>query len=398
MTDTFFCLLVCFDLFLFVCLFVCFTVMEPTVKRTSPLQKLSMAFGNLFHKPSRRRSLTSEVKKQIDEQLLYLNKQDKYGTDETLTAISSVRNIPRNIIGISIEGFVPDGQIESYTSAVSSVAEYLHGAHFIQVFVNIVTCLQSSLQTSEEKSLALRCISEALYIFIDCCDSYMPLVEEFVTFENVEWLLQFIICLKSPGMVYSETEQPLVDTIYCRSLCVLHSCVRQSRESRSIYRKAKAVDTLFTLDKEENKKDECSHIVLVLILAYIVNEKESEALGKSEDCVKALTILLNEAVSREGHYARTSKTAFSATVLMDGLSRLLINDANKMEFARNDGLSAITKMLQPDFSEEEHNVATEALWNLSFLERIRKTKEVQESVQSKFWCLDKMLFDSENYI
>ena len=70
---------------------------------------------------------------------------------------------------------------------------------------------------------------------------------------------------------------------------------------------------------------------------------------------------------------------------LDAINHLAINDDNKIAIASDDIIPDIIKILkQSGFSLEERRVAAESLWNLAFIESIRKSEELQSAVPSKF--------------
>ncbi|XP_072019663.1 uncharacterized protein [Amphiura filiformis] len=307
-----------------------------------------------------------DAKKRIDESLQYLSGVDDFCTDEAYEAIYCIWELPRKLAED-----IPDDKREVFVSHTRSIAEYFQQKNFVRPFIKIMTSVHQVLQT-EERSLAMTIIYLLLSIFANFSDQSLLLCREFGMFNGIESVLQIVGTLAS---LKSEDNNILEDSILS-SLALLHNCIRHCAENRSIYRRANAVEILSKL-----RKGDTTDMMVLLILAYIVNDEESVTLAKSEDCVRMLTKLLAEAVSRDDHYGIAEKEYFcSAIELLDGLNHLAINDANKAEIAKHGGIHSIIRMLQPDFSEEEHVVATQALWNLSFLDSIKRTSEVQATL------------------
>lgn len=159
-------------------------------------------------------------------------------------------------------------------------------------------------------------------------------------------------------------------------LGILHNAIHLYNKNRPIYREANAVDILTKLLKAD---DMTVKIKALLVLAYCVDEEESGVLATAHGCVKLLTQMLKQAVSTIDHRAISGSSRFSAHELLDGLNRLAMNDDNKYEIQKEGGLVSIVRLLQPDCSEEEQKLAAEALWNLSFVEKIRRNTQLTES-------------------
>ncbi|XP_072051357.1 uncharacterized protein [Amphiura filiformis] len=156
---------------------------------------------------------------------------------------------------------------------------------------------------------------------------------------------------------------------------ILHNSIHKCSSNREIYRKGRAVEDLTEYLKYENASIKLQSLV---ILAYVVNEPESSILATAEGGIAKLVELLKLAVNSEDHKALfESSKLFSAFELLDCLNHLAISDGNKREIEKQGGVPAIVRMLQEDFSEEEHSVAARALWNLSFVESIRKSDILQ---------------------
>ena len=168
-------------------------------------------------------------------------------------------------------------------------------------------------------------------------------------------------------------------------LGVLHNCIRQSSQNRIIYRQANAVSVLQSC--LNLAKDLLIQVDCLMILAYIVNETEREILATSENGLRLLLDLLKEGVMAEDHRVHAGTSDFSVYELLDAINLLAINDVNKIEMEKHGIIPSITQMLQDDFGEDDKQIAAEALWNISFVESIRKSDLLQETIPSKSFSL-----------
>ena len=160
---------------------------------------------------------------------------------------------------------------------------------------------------------------------------------------------------------------------------------------------------------------------LLLVLAYVVKDEESEIFASEEFGVRVLTDCLCKAVQSSDH-KMDPRLPFSACDLLDAINLQAKNDANKkviatqganlsnrmelcLPFSAYELLDAINHLARNDankkgncrkgsnslhhsnapkrFTPEEQQVAAEALWNLSFIPEIRKSDALQRAVPSK---------------
>ncbi|XP_072019573.1 uncharacterized protein [Amphiura filiformis] len=339
--------------------------------RPAFLKKIPALFGELRKKM--RKISMKEAKKRIDDSLQYFNGIDDFCTEEAYNAIICIEDLPRELSGIPTGSTLPHDEYQAICRpSTRQVAEYLTQKRFAELFVKIVMSLRWNLQ-SEDNPLAIEVLCVSLYTFCNLSDECPLLCQEFGKSKGPDCLLQLMSTLDNLGKDTDEND------VFLCSTAVLLNGIRLCPENRKGYRKANAVEVLSNL-----KKRDSSDVLKLLLLSYIVDEEEGEKLEKSEGCVSMLTKLLTEAVDSKTHTAThiagEKSVASSASELLDGLNHLAINDANKAEIAKHGGLKAIIRMLQSDFSEEEHIVATQALWILSFLDSIKRTSEVQASL------------------
>ena len=155
-------------------------------------------------------------------------------------------------------------------------------------------------------------------------------------------------------------------------LIILINAIRLCSDNRAVYRNNNAVAIL----KSFLEIDEVWRLQSLMILAYVVNEAESEVLAASKESVQSFTKLLKDAVANEDHVAHAD-VLFSAEELLDAINHLAINDDIKKVVAEEEIIPSIIRMLGEEFSPEEHRTASEGLWNMAFIESIRKSDLIQ---------------------
>ena len=178
---------------------------------------------------------------------------------------------------------------------------------------------------------------------------------------------------------YLDEDLGTIQTFLQSILLTLYHSIFLCQENLKIYREAHA---FAILEKYMRKKDLTSHCAF-LVLAYVVDESQREILGTFETTIYVIVHFLQEAVGSFGHIVSIFQSLFSARKLLDCLNRLAINDNNKRLIEEYYGIPAIVAMLGDDFDEEDQCLAAETVWNLAFVEDIRKSPQLQEAVPCK---------------
>ncbi|XP_072048578.1 uncharacterized protein [Amphiura filiformis] len=164
-------------------------------------------------------------------------------------------------------------------------------------------------------------------------------------------------------------------------LGILYNSIRHDEcaSNRVIYRKAGVVSSMNTWIESPKMN---LKVVALLVLAFIIDEKESEMLGRDGNVIATFVGMLNTAVESSDHTADDEHASFSLEEIIAGLHRLIINDANKEIVWRSGGIPTITSMLTPDFTSDDQTMAAKVLWSLAFNENVRKSDDMKKSVEA----------------
>ncbi|XP_072020800.1 uncharacterized protein [Amphiura filiformis] len=162
---------------------------------------------------------------------------------------------------------------------------------------------------------------------------------------------------------------------------ILQNAIQKCSSNREIYRDSNAVSIM----EGYLKLDARWQMESILVLAFIINDSESALLASSGISVEILTTVLKQAVNIDDHNGvidnvMTGKVLYPAVYLLDAINHLAINDANKDIIQANGAIPAIIRMLDDDFPQEDQKLAAEVLWNLAFIESIRKSEVMQGAV------------------
>ncbi|XP_072051589.1 uncharacterized protein [Amphiura filiformis] len=159
-------------------------------------------------------------------------------------------------------------------------------------------------------------------------------------------------------------------------LTILHNTIRLCSSNLRFYRSSNAVLVL----KQFLELSTIWQVISLLILAYVATDSEKKELASTKLGVRTLINILKIAVSSNGHSACASNMYYSAFEVLDAISQLAINDDVKNTIANEEAIPCITNMLQDDFSVEEQKVAADVLWNLAFIDSIRRSDALQSTI------------------
>ena len=152
-------------------------------------------------------------------------------------------------------------------------------------------------------------------------------------------------------------------------LGILHNCIRLVPDNRAVYRQAGAVKVLTQFVQAEKVAVYVKTICL-LILAYIVDETESEKLATNETggCMNFLISLLQKALRSE----TKRYGGFTTFELLEGIHYLSMNDANKVIAVKGGCLVLMKRMLEEGCEEKVQLLAARGVWRLAFVSENKK--------------------------
>ena len=293
-----------------------------------------------------------QVKLEVDTDLQSLQRLKNITGDSTYSSLCKLRSTFWELANPSVLGV------------------YLVLEGFGQVFLELWKRLSKYL-TKQRDSSGYRNVIALLGLSITASDKSKEFGDELI---RLGWAAILLDIIK---------QQDLDDEIRALHLLGgLFNCIRMSSGNRDAYRKANAIGVLQPLLTSPNLEIQTNALI---ILAYVVNEKEREILATSESGLKQLLTVLKNGVDNTEHCAAIGGTSYTVLETLDAINQLAINDTSKAEIARQGAIPAIIRMLEDDFSDQEHRVAVEALWNLAFVDSIGNSEVMQLTIPSKCW-------------
>ncbi len=295
-----------------------------------------------------------EVKPRLDEALQYLKTSDDFATQDAWTAFNTL-----------VECWDDEEHMKDK-------AAYLHENGFGQLFAKIWNGLSGYLEKDKWGQDGLQILQVMLKSY-NQYGAFCPGLSAEIGKQGIHLILAALGKLE----IYFEDEEARapVDNILSNLFLIVYNSVSRCKSNYTIAREANAVAVFQKYLKSE---DLAFSTVSLMILAYITDESESGILA-SEGGVTMLADLLKFRVESSDH----SSVGFSAKEILECMNRAAINDNNKQVIEKEGGVPTIVRMLQDDFDEEEQCVAAEALWNLAFIESIRKSSELQAALPCK---------------
>ncbi len=248
---------------------------------------------------------------------------------------------------------------------------YLVSEGYGELFSTIWNALSGYMEKDkwgEDGFLNLRCLMCAYFRSCDCCPE---LCAELGNSGSISLL--FACLNRLEAYLDNEEDFETIKEFMYHILLTLYHLILLCPKYLKIYREAQA---FAILEKYMRRKD-LSSLLSFMILAYVVDESERGILGTFDSGVDVIVHLLQEAVGSFGHIIMNGW--LSARKLLDCLNRLAISDNSKRLIEKYYCIPAIVVMLGDDFSEEEQYVAAETVWNLAFVEDIRKSPQLQEA-------------------
>ena len=144
-------------------------------------------------------------------------------------------------------------------------------------------------------------------------------------------------------------------------LGILHNTVQSCIAAREAYRECSAVALFRNFRAASN---EMVQLKANILLAYIITEDENEVINADSKIFTFLVSILESAFTSPDHHSK--KYGFKAVELITALNKLAANDANKERIVESGALPFFVQLLQPECSAQEHKMAAQGLWILSF--------------------------------
>ena len=302
---------------------------------------------------------TEKLKTTINKNIKYLQDCTNFTNNGTMQALCELQSV--------LEAILDKPEIQKL------IGEYVSTLNLSQLFTKVWESLSDFILKWESEEYSRMCyILDTVYIgFTDISSKLSAQLGR-------DGCLGVLI--NALETLYQDEEQNITSdtSILRKAFLILGNSIQNCSDNIPIYRKADAVPILKNyLAYDDPRMKEFS----LRILAYIVDEEESGILQTSNGGVAFIYEMVKDASSTADHreHAVVGSRA-SVLELLRCLNKLAVNDTNKTLISDLGGITVFTRMLSSDFSEDEQLAAVGALWNLAFIEKIRKSPEMQASI------------------
>ncbi|XP_072028525.1 uncharacterized protein [Amphiura filiformis] len=312
--------------------------------------------------PKQKKKTPQEVIPEINSSLLYLRTCDDFSTKNAFKHFRYLRNVL--------------AEDTSPCDNIAALENHVGKSGIGQLFPTMWKTLSIYLYHDHRESQGFANLRQMLAAFVNITNG-SP--ECGLSLGKCSAITLLFAGLKQINSIYNHDNQKLetesLDDATESIFIILHNTIRLCPSNLTHYRNNNAVSILNGFLKLDSKWQFFS----LLVLAYITTDLEKNKLASAETGVRNLINLLKEAVRSDDHFSKGTSW-FSAFEILDAINQLAINDDVKNAIENEGGIPFIIQMLQDNFSAQEQKVAAEALWNLSFIDSLRKSDILQATI------------------
>ena len=260
---------------------------------------------------------TDELKSKVSRNIKYLRKCTDYTSEKALEAFEALHPVPLIISN------QPDLQ--------KVIGALLVEQHYGQLFTKMWTSLTGAIGTDHEDYH--HNLAKMIATYVNFTDMSSALSAELGKTDCIPILIGVL-----------DQQKRLSDHLNVNIHILLLNVIQNYADNICVFRRADAVRVL---TKYFNHKKQKVHMYALLILAYVADETERGILQTVDGAVARLVAMLRDAVHNEDHREyHVVHSRISVLELLQGLNRLAINDANKVEIANHGGIPVFVRMLQ----------------------------------------------------
>ncbi|KAK3095310.1 hypothetical protein FSP39_013076, partial [Pinctada imbricata] len=171
------------------------------------------------------------------------------------------------------------------------------------------------------------------------------------------------------------------------SMSILQNIARNA-DVKKFFKECDTSKVMLKFAKSEIESQEMLRVLAMLTLAHTTEEEENEKIIDETGVIDAIVKYTGKAVKNP----KRRHLGFTPHELIDGLSKLAVNDSNKKKIIDAESLPIFLDLLKGEFPEEQA-IAAKALWNLSFdkdvATKIKEHPEMMESLEKLKSSYDK---------
>ncbi|XP_041350494.1 uncharacterized protein LOC121369460 [Gigantopelta aegis] len=163
-------------------------------------------------------------------------------------------------------------------------------------------------------------------------------------------------------------------------LGLCHNVVRNHTEGKDVLKTAHGVEILKQLYCSANSTNMMLKAKSLIVLSYLVDEKESEVIHASSDTISFILGILDASLSSADH--ASTKYGMNSLEIVLGLNNIALHDTNKLTVVRCGAVSMYTQLLESS-DPQEQTAAGNGVWCLSFVKENKLwIKEEQQCIKA----------------
>ncbi|XP_072037454.1 uncharacterized protein [Amphiura filiformis] len=304
--------------------------------------------------------LFEEEKHEIGTRLEYLKSCDEYTSKEACDAIAYIRRSCSKLIDVQ--------KIKKLSDNDDRLVDFMLKQGLAQLIVKVVKAVFGRASFDFRGHIAI------IIAYMD----HMRFTNKSVSQRfSVELVKSGVIrpLVKELDSYDPNTKDPKQRILITHTLNDLYRLLR-TPNIIPIYRATNAVNVLMKFTDADNIMTKADSLA---VLSCIVNETESQRLVTSGECIATILDILEKAAQSDDRPRQyrfvikideKNKENFGITLRSqtEGINNLASNDANKEAIVQHGGVPILSAILRPEYTDEEKQMAVEALWKLSFLE------------------------------
>ena len=341
------------------------------------------------------RKLTLEdAKPIIDEAVTLLKSTTDYDTKEVENVLRMLQTVPCLLMD-DVRKYITDSFLDEdtlqYRTRRYEVTQYLIQQGFPSIAVKMFKSLYEQVTKDDQSADVDQCgknMRALCNLFHNHTDNYpmpsAPLCRSLCKEGIIELFERSLLQFDDPDSNIPQKAE-LFMKLKISILGILSNIITECPDYRDKYRQANIVDAVAKIQTTNVDTKSLS----LMVLAYIVDEKENDLIMVSQDSIQFLTELFVKSAFSVKHMVASSDLDHDASIrytcreLIGAIKYLAIHDTNKDAFVKHGCIPAIIEILQSDFSEDEKQLAAEALGTLALKDDIKENPELQQAMSGK---------------
>ncbi|XP_077984166.1 uncharacterized protein LOC144438851 [Glandiceps talaboti] len=262
--------------------------------------------------------------------------------------------------------------------------------HYPEVYVMMTRKLYDTYdvldwKSQTEENTGLKLVRKATTVLSGCCRISVKMCRKVGEDGIIELLVDILQMLRDYMVKREKQPNDETDDYVENILMTLQRAIRQVPENRKHFRDPDAFELLRRYARFEPR---ACRLNVLLMLAYIVDQDQNEYINAGNENIKVMVEGLEASLEEVVDVNESDEEKSHVTVpeILAGIIQWAVYDTVKEQFVEQGILSPLKKILGSNRSSNEHELAAQAIWTLSFntinKEKIQQEKDLIESLES----------------